>query len=98
MGCLEEQPLPVVNLHKEGQERPEGESRAAQGTPNSAERTGGGERAQKECFDRNEIGLPGDRGRLDRILFAPSSNHEHSSFGNFWVSGANGHRYKVKTV
>lgn len=48
-------------------------------------------RAQKECSDRNEIGLPGDKGSLDGIShFCP--------FGNFWVSEANGCAYKVKTL
>lgn len=48
VGCLEQQPLPVLNLHKEDQDDPEGECRAAQGTVNTAQRIGG--RDEKGMF------------------------------------------------
>lgn len=45
----------------------------------------------KEVFDRNETGLPGDRGRQDRVIFAASPSHESNSDGDFWGSGADAH-------
>lgn len=45
VGGLEQQPLPVVNLHKEDQEPPGGESGGAQAWPTAPERLGQGTKA-----------------------------------------------------
>lgn len=79
MGYLKQQPFPVVNLHKENQKGPGETERQGSGVHCPGDelepamgQEGQGRKTQRDFEVKNEPELPGDKGRLDTVLFAPS--------------------------